>query len=120
MRGKTVAQRMRRNILVERGLADVFDENSAYAAVREPRGILVEKKSAAVFPVIIAALFHVFAYRLLRLSADGHHPFLLPLAADAQNSTQDVRVFHIQPHKFTHPDAKTVQRFKKRLVAFGR
>jgi len=127
MRRERVAQRMRMQVPVDIGDANVFFDDSPDGALREPAARIIKEDRFGVRPLPVALLMRlleklftqrpVFFERFLGLRPVRNDPFFVPFAADAQNAFLLLHVAKIKAGELADAQARGVKKFQKRPVA---
>src|SRR5271167_93651 len=129
MRGKGVAQGMRMQIPIHVDEADIFLDDAADGALREPAADVIEENGFSVRGIAMATAAArglqeqllpkgpIFVEGFLGLASVGDNAFLVPFADDAQHTLFLVDVGEIEAGKFTDAQACGVEQFQQGAVA---
>src|SRR5256885_16218052 len=127
MRRERVTQRMRMQIPVDVGDANVFFDDAPDGALRKAPAGIIEKDRFGVRPLpatrpigLLQELFAqrpIFFQRFLGLSPVRNDAFLAALAADAKDAFPLLHVGKIEAGEFADAQARGVKEFQERPVA---
>lgn len=110
---------MRRDVLLDAGVADRWREDVARDAVDgDAVAEIIDEERACVACRSDAPHLHVPLRKLRCDAADRHHASLLPFAlSDEQSAAAEVDIREVEPHELTDAQRRRVEHFEHRAIA---